>query len=162
MTGPHWLASARADLGLRELPGAPTAPRIAAWLQRLGAWWRDDETPWCGTAVAAWMLTAGFTPPKAWYRARSWADWGQPLAAPALGCVVVFARQGGGHVGLLTGLDTAGRLMVLGGNQGNRVSIAPFDRARVLAYRWPPGQRMPATAGLPVVRAEGAASSNEA
>lgn len=161
MTGPAWLDAARADLGVRELPGAPTAPRIAQWLQRLGAWWRDDETPWCGTACAAWMRAAGITPPAAWYRARAWAEWGAPLSEPILGCIVVFERQGGGHVGIVAGVDTVGRLLVLGGNQGDRVSIAPFDRARVVAYRWPLGVPMDAVRP-PITTAAGASSANEA
>lgn len=161
-TLPAWLASARRDIGLREIPGAQTAPRIAGWLQQLGAWWRDDETPWCGVAVAAWMRTAGITPPPAWYRAKAWSTWGTPLAAPVPGCVVVFERQGGGHVGLVEAVDQAGRLLVLGGNQGNRVSIAPFDRTRVAAYRWPQGVPLPAGVQLPVLASSAASSSNEA
>lgn len=30
--------------------------------------------------------------------------------------------------------------MVLGGNQGDAVSIAPMDVARVVSYRWPPDE----------------------
>ena len=140
---PVWLVSARNDIGLREIPGAPTAPRIQRWLVDLRAWWRDDETPWCGVAVAAWMRSASVALPRFWMRARAWADWGQPLDRPAHGCVVVFARQGGGHVGLVVGEDAAGNLLVLGGNQGNAVNVRAFPRARVLAYRWPPGRDLP-------------------
>lgn len=161
LTEPMWLQRARCDLGLRELPGAPTAPRIAGWLQQLGAWWRDDETPWCGTAVAAWMTACGIAPPSTWYRARAWSDWGSRLVNPVTGCVVVFERVGGGHVGLVVGQDQRGRLLVLGGNQGDAVCIAPFDRSRVLAYRWPAG--MPySTTGLPVIASAAASSSREA
>lgn len=53
MTDPAWLQFARSQIGVREIPGAPTAPAIAAWLNRLRAWWTDDETPWCGVFVAA-------------------------------------------------------------------------------------------------------------
>ena len=158
---PAWLTAAQADIGLREVPGAPTAPRIVQWLRDLRAWWKDDETPWCGTACAAWMRAAGITPPKAWYRAREWATWGQPLTVPVLGCIVVFERQGGGHVGLVAGIDSAGRLMVLGGNQGNAVSIAPFDRSRVLAYRWPAGATDPQLP-LSLMVSSAASSSDEA
>lgn len=141
---PAWLAAAREDIGLREVRGAPTAPKIAAWLQRLGAWWKDDETPWCGTACAAWMLAAGIQPPAAWYRAKAWATWGQPLGRAVEGCVVVFDRVGGGHVGLVVGETSGGRLLVLGGNQGDAVSVAAFPRDRAIAYRWPPGRDLPA------------------
>jgi uncharacterized protein (TIGR02594 family) len=163
MTEPHWLREAREYIGQRELPGAPTAPFIGRWLADLGAWWRDDATPWCGLAVATWMKACGVGLPKHWYRARAWLDWGVPLAAPAVGAVVVFERQGGGHVGLIVGKDERGRLLVLGGNQGDAVSIAPFDMQRVLGYRWPADQLalLPAS-GLPVLASADASSSNEA
>lgn len=132
---PYWLTIARHHLGTAEIPGKDTTPQIAKWLRELKAWWSDDETPWCGVFVAAMMETVDALPPH-WYRAKAWAEWGQPCA-PQTGCIVVFERKGGGHVGLLVGKDQGGRLLVLGGNQGNRVSIAPFDPSRVLAYRWP-------------------------
>lgn len=160
-----WLAEARQHIGLREIPGAPTAPTIQRWLSTLGAWWTDDETPWCGVAVAAWMQSADIKPPPNWFRARAWLDFGMPLIDPVVGCVVVFGREGGGHVGLVTGVDQRGRLLVLGGNQGNAVSEAPFERERVLGYRWPPNQfdllaRLPDV--LPIRVATGASSRNEA
>ena len=161
MAEPAWLVEARRHIGLRELPGAPTAPAIARWLQQLGAWWRDDETPWCGTAVAAWMQAVGVGPlPKFWMRAKAWAEWGQGLGAPAPGCVVVFERQGGGHVGLVVGEDAAGNLLVLGGNQGDAVNVRAFPRARALAYRWPPGRDLPGAGSL--TRGSAAATTGEA
>lgn len=161
---PIWLALAREDIGLRELPGAPTEPRISVWLKRLGAWWRDDETPWCGTAVAAWMVASGVKPSRAWYRAKDWLNWGAPLDNPVEGCVVIFGREGGGHVGIVAGQDDRGRLMVLGGNQGNAVSIAPFERGRVLGYRWPLEYiaMLDAGSALPRFASSGASSTNEA
>lgn len=142
-TDPALLRAAAVDLGLREIPGVRHAPRIERWLVQLGVWWRDDETPWCGVAMAGWALDCGLKPPRTAFRARSWADWGSPLPYPARGAVVVFNRPGGAHVGIVVGRDQRGRLMVLGGNQGDAVSIAPFDTDRVVAYRWPPGEPMP-------------------
>ena len=145
MTAPRWLAIARTHIGLREIPGKATAPTIEKWLRQLGAWWSDDSTPWCGVACAAWMREAGVaTLPTHWYRAKAWLDWGLPLTQPARGCVVVFERPGGGHVGLVDGKDQHGRLLVIGGNQGDSVSRAPFEVDRVLGYRWPPRVDLPA------------------
>lgn len=158
---PAWVTEARAHIGLREIAGAPTAPVIAGWLQQLGAWWRDDETPWCGTFVAHCMRAAGHQPPKAWYRAKAWADWGQPVA-PCRGAVVVFERQGGGHVGILVGKSPEGLLLVLGGNQGNAVNVMPFQLARAIAYRWPTDATAIARNPLPVMFAGGPVSTNEA
>lgn len=164
MTEPAWLIEARRHIGLREIHGAPTAPVIAGWLAKLGAWWADDETPWCGTAVAAWMQACSVPRPKHWYRAKGWLDWGIDIGAPVVGCVVVFEREGGGHVGLVVGRDTRGRLLVLGGNQGDAVSVAPFSLDRVAGYRWPAEFPVPAVGltRLPVMAAVGAASTNEA
>lgn len=165
-TDPLWLAIARQHLGVREIPGKATAPTIARWLRDLRAWWDSDDVPWCGTFVAAVLRDATVPLPAAWYRARAWLDWGTPLQHPAVGCVVVYERGGGGHVGFIVGQDTAGRLLTLGGNQGDRVSIAPFDRSRVLGYRWPPGRTaalLDYAGPLPLLASNGAPSSfNEA
>lgn len=158
---PIWLTEARRHLGVAEIPGPKTSPVISSWLHKLRAWWADDETPWCGVFVAACMDPAGLRLPKYWMRAKAWAEWGDALANPAVGCVVVFERQGGGHVGFVVGRTAEGRLLVLGGNQGNKVSIAEFDRARVLAYRWPTAVPY-AAAPLPVLASSGQLSTNEA
>jgi uncharacterized protein (TIGR02594 family) len=96
-------------------------------------------------------------------RAKAWAEWGSRLSAPIPGCIVVFERQGGGHVGFVVGRTAKGHLMVLGGNQGNRVSIAPFDRTRAIAYVWPSGMPMPPHSVLAMLDAGSAQlSTNEA
>ena len=51
---------------------------------------------------------------------QSYLSWGEKLDRPVLGCVVVFTRDGGGHVGFVVGKSTSGNLLVLGGNQGMR------------------------------------------
>ena len=161
MSQPTWLAIARADIGLREIPGKATAPRIALWLRQLNAWWTDDEAPWCGVACAAWFREATVALPKNWYRARAWLDWGVTLTKPVRGCVVVFERPGGGHVGLVEGRDQFGRILVIGGNQGNSVSIAAFTTDRVLGYRWPAGVPLPSDP-LPTFAGGVPVSTNEA
>lgn len=156
-----WMDEARFYLGLAEIPGVRHNATIQSWLLRLGAWWRDDETPWCGVFVAHCLRYSGHDVPPLWMRARAWAAWGRPIGGPVYGCVVVFERAGGGHVGFVAGIDPRGRLMVLGGNQGNRVSIAPFDPARVLAYRWPAGLPVPDKRALPVIKSAGPVSEDE-
>jgi uncharacterized protein (TIGR02594 family) len=95
---------------------------------------------------------------------RSWLNYGKPLSKPVLGCIVVFWRGSktgwSGHVGLVVGLDKAGNLMVLGGNQGDMVSIKPFGKERVLGYRWPGADV--AYTSLPILRSDGKVSTNEA
>lgn len=163
MSEPVWLEHARKDEGLKEIPGAAAAPRIRTWLRAMRAWWDEDETPWCGVAVDGWMRECGIAPPKNSFRARAWLDFGLRLDRPAVGAVVVFERQGGGHVGLIVGRDQRGRLMVLGGNQDNAVSIAPFAMERVAGYRWPADHLAALPLGaLPTLASLAPSSSNEA
>ena len=49
-----WISEARKHIGLRDIKGAKHNPTILAWLKynkESTAWWRDDETPWCGLFV---------------------------------------------------------------------------------------------------------------
>lgn len=162
MIEPAWLQAARKDVGQRETLGPNDSPWLRAILGKLGAAWLLGQ-PWCGGAVAYWMEAAGIKPAKNWFRAKAWLDWGVPLNLPALGCVVVFERKGGGHVGLVVGETPDGRLMVLGGNQGNAVNVAPFDRSRVIGYRWPvESVNKLGGQALPMFAHAGASSSNEA
>lgn len=156
----EWLEIARKYIGLREYPGAANNPRIVEWLAGLRAWWSTDDVPWCATFVAQVMKEAGLERPRHWYRAKAWAEWGDRLVLPAVGCVVVFERQGGGHVAFCVGTDTLGRIMCLGGNQGDAVTIAPFLRERVIAYRWPAGVPY-IYQPLPLISSQAAASTNE-
>jgi uncharacterized protein (TIGR02594 family) len=164
MTDPRWLTHARQFMGVREIPGKTTAPVIAKWLRRLNAWWADDETPWCGAFVGGCLADIGLAKPKNWYRARAYLDYGYPLRKPEVGCIVVFnggaKRPGGGHVGFVVAQDYQNRLMVLGGNQSNAVTIAPFAKSRVLGYRWPADAPPPKTDGLPLLASNGLSSSD--
>lgn len=160
---PSWLIVARSYLGVTEVPGKGDSPVIQRWLRGLKAWWSDDATPWCGVFAATCLREAGYQPPQHWYRARAYLDWGSALPSPRLGCIVIYERKGGGHVGFIEGRDASGRLMTLGGNQGDRVCILPFDPARVLGFRWPPGVAQPpvGAALLPVIESTGASSAKE-
>lgn len=161
MIEPRWLAVARVYLGVKEVPGIENSPVIYKWLVKLKSAWTDDATPWCGTFVATCFSESGIPIAKHWYRARDWLNWGVKLDSPTLGCVVVYARDGGGHVGFVVGRDKAGNLMTLGGNQGDMVSIRPFQMSRVLGYRWPE-KEVVILAPLPVLGSDGRISTNEA
>ena len=101
-------------------------------------------------------------------RSSNWARWGRVLDGLAVGCVVSMwlgKRKGAsGHVGFVVGRDRFNNLMVLGGNQANRVSLRPFKRARVLFYHWPKDHKAPARIGLgqlPVVASDSRVFTNE-
>lgn len=160
---PPWMAMARDKLGVREAPGKANSPIIMGWAKQLGAKvlgivYGADEVPWCGLFVAKVIAEAGLSPPRIAVRAKAWADWGEPCK-PCEGAVLVFARDGGGHVGFYAG-ETQRAFLVLGGNQGDAVTLALIEKSRLVASRWPAGVQR---SGLPIiVAAQGPLSTNEA
>jgi uncharacterized protein (TIGR02594 family) len=69
--------------------------------------------------------------------ARSFASYGQRLSGPQIGAIAVMGRRGGGHVGVVSGIDAGGNPIVVSGNNGNRVREAPISRGRIYAYVMP-------------------------
>jgi len=162
-TEPTWLAYARRQIGVAEIVGPKNNPTIMAWAKKLGAKIlginvTDDESPWCGLFVAQCMNEVGIKPASVAVRASSWDKWGVRVV-PTLGCVLRFQRPGGGHVGFYVG-ENKTHYLVLGGNQGNKVSIASIEKARCVEARWPTG--LPGTTKPVFTTITGAASQNEA
>ncbi len=148
-----WVVEARKLIGHAEVKGPQHSPEILQmWRDIKRGGIKDDETPWCAAFVGAMLERAGFRSSR-FESAKSYLDWGQHLALPVPGCVVVFTRQGGGHVGFAVGRDSSGNLLVLGGNQSDAVNIRAFPVSRVTGYRWPAGVPVPSEP-LPVLSAE--------
>ena len=132
-----WITEAFNYKGMREIVGIRHNSNIIKWLINLGAWWRDDETPWCGTFVAHCLTTTKRAIPTFWMRAKAYASNGTVLSQPAYGCLGVMSRKGGGHVCFIIGQTSDNRLVVIGGNQNNAVSVASYPRSRFDAFVWP-------------------------
>jgi uncharacterized protein (TIGR02594 family) len=145
-TEPAWLRAARAKLGTREAPGAANNPVIVGWATRLGTKvlgiaFNGDTVPWCGLFMAQCMSEAGIASPPIAIRAKAWATWGSNLALDKLapGAVLVFGRVGGGHVAQYLGQDET-HFHILGGNQGDAVTIMRKLKGDLIAARWPKGE----------------------
>ena len=132
-----WLEEAQKFIGLRETVGSASNPVIVQFwkdIKRGGI--KDDATPWCAAFVGAMLERVGIRSSR-FESAKSYLEWGELLKEPTPGCVVVFSRDGGGHVGFVVGQQANGDLMVLGGNQSDAVNIRAFSTSRVSRYRWP-------------------------
>lgn len=140
------LDHAKSFIGLKEVAGAASNPAILAMLQLDAKWPTGDETPWCSAFANFVTSNCGLERSRS-LAARSWLKVGEPIARPDAqpGDVVILKRGAGvqpgpevlnasGHVGFVSGFEN-GKVLVLGGNQGDSVSIAAFPEARVLGYR---------------------------
>jgi len=160
MIEPTWLIEARKHIGTKEIPGIRHEPKILQWwkaIKRSGI--KTDEVPWCAAFVGGCLEAAGIVSSR-FESAKSYLTWGVQLNKPVLGCIAVLTRKGGGHVFFVTGESVDGRLLGVGGNQNNMVSVAAFDKARVVGYRWPIAIPVP-KAPLPVINSNLTSSINE-
>lgn len=157
---PRMLRAALDLYGVKEIIGENDNPTILDWATECGIrGYSGDDIPWCGLFMAVIAKRAGKKIPENPLWARNWAAWGEPCR-PELGAVMVFSRQGGGHVGLYCAEDSE-YYHVLGGNQGDTVSITRIRKQRLIACR--NSYRVkPATVRPVLVVGDGAISNNEA
>lgn len=136
---PPWLEAAWRELGEREAKGGRPNPRIVSLYRDAGhPGIKSDATAWCAAFVGACLERTAMASTRS-LLARSYLDWGSPIAEFRLGAVAVLSRTSDpalGHVGFLIG-ETGDKLLLLGGNQSDSVSVAAFDRRRLLGMRWP-------------------------
>lgn len=169
---PKMIAAALQYLGVKEIPGAASNPVILDMAKGLGISriYTNDDTSWCALFVNHIMRIVG--KPQVNYkndkynllRAKFLLNWGNEINPEnaLLGDVVIIDRPGGGHVFLLIGFTKDGNLIGIGGNQGNKVSIAEFDKDRVLGVRRYYATGIPASAKKYTLDSEGIVSTNEA
>lgn len=149
---PIWLHHALGYVGLEEIPGVANNPTIMGWAMDLNVNYAGDHIAWCGLFVAAMLKKAapGIVLPENILGAREYRTVGHEIdtASVSMGDLMVFWRGSKsdwrGHVGFYMGM-AGGSILVLGGNQSNKVSIDRQDRQKLLAIRRP---SIPESSGL--------------
>ena len=158
---PRTITEALKLLGTLEVKGNGNNPAIIKWAKELGI--RDynmDSIPWCGLFAAIVTARAGKDVVDAPLWARNWAKFGSKADQARLGDILVFVRDGGGHVGFYIA-ESATTYHVLGGNQGDSVSIVEVAKSRCVAVRRPVYNAMPASVKSFKLTSDGKLSTNE-
>lgn len=169
-TLPRCIQEGLALHGVAEVVGKGSNATIIGWRDELNqngvriAGYSDDDIPWCGLFAAVVVfrrarVAAEVVKDSLW--ALNWASYGVKSPKASLGDVLVFKRPSGGHVGFYIAEDAA-CYHVLGGNQGNRVSVTRIAKNRCVAVRRPPYHNQPASVKPYRVSAQGEVSKNEA
>lgn len=151
--------------GTLEVAGAGNSPTILAWAREThldADGYTADSVPWCGLFMALVAQRSGYPVPKHPLWALNWQGFGEVAHQPCLGDVLVFLREGGGHVGLYIAEDRDA-YHVLGGNTSDAVKIARIAKTRLRAARSPVYRiGRPASSRPYIVTAKGGLSQNEA
>lgn len=112
---------------------------LSAFFRKAGGQTLDpSETAWCAAFVNSVLGAHGKGGTDS-LAARSFLSYGEPVTTPSRGDIVVLRRgtQGWqGHVGFYVG-EEGDNILVLGGNQSNKVSIDKYPKRRLLGYRRP-------------------------
>jgi uncharacterized protein (TIGR02594 family) len=115
-------------------------PKIVSYFAEVGhSWVKDDETAWCAAFVGAMLKRAGL-PHTGKLNARSYLDWGNPIAIEDAkpGDIAIFSRGNPngwqGHVAFVDRMHKD-HIDVLGGNQSNQVNVRSYPKQRLLGIR---------------------------
>jgi len=161
---PKVIAEAMRYYGISEVKGKASNPVIMQWAKNVGVEkvYTNDDIAWCGLFAAQVVKKAGFDPVSAPLWALNWSNFGEGQKIAMLGDILVFKREGGGHVGFYVGEDKD-YFHVLGGNQRDQVNIMRIAKRRCVAIRrckWKTAQ--PESVKQYFLSATGTISTNEA
>lgn len=139
---PDYYAYAKSLVGLKEVPGPASNPKILAMIRQwLPSADDDSTTAWCGALVAHVMAEFGYPIAEHPLLARSWMHVYRevPYDQAREGDLAVLWRGAPsdwrGHVAFVDGADKD-QISLLGGNQSNAVTIEQYGANRVLGvYR---------------------------
>jgi uncharacterized protein (TIGR02594 family) len=132
-----------------SVPGAPAANRFASSSygssdlvtearRYLGGNPTGRSSLWCARFMNLVLQRSGHRGTGS-DLASSFAHYGTRVSGPQVGAIAVMGRRGGGHVGIITGIDASGNPIMISGNNRNRVREAPISRGRIYAYVMPNG-----------------------
>jgi uncharacterized protein (TIGR02594 family) len=95
--------------------------------------WAHD---WCGRFMNLVLERTGHRGTGSNF-ALSFARYGRRLSGPQVGAVAVMSRNGGGHVGVVSGVLPNGDVKVISGNHGHKVAESVYSRGRIVAFVLP-------------------------
>jgi uncharacterized protein (TIGR02594 family) len=131
---PEWMRIAKNEIGVKERRVGDN-PRVLEYHASTKLRATHDNVAWCSSFVCWCFERAKVASPRS-ARAKDFLNWGVKLYFPKPGCVVVFSRDLGGHVGFYV-YETEDHIYVLGGNQSDAVNVSPYKKENLLGYRWP-------------------------
>jgi uncharacterized protein (TIGR02594 family) len=92
---------------------------------------------WCGAFMDLILKRTGHA--GGGNLAKAYANYGMRVSGPQVGAIAVMGRRGGGHVGVVSGVDPNGNPIVVSGNHNRTVAESVYPAGRISAYVLPGG-----------------------
>ena len=92
---------------------------------------------WCGAFMDLVLKRTGHA--SGGNLAKAYANYGTRVSGPQVGAIAVMGRRGGGHVGVVSGIDPNGNPIIISGNHNRTTAESVYPASRVTAYVLPRG-----------------------
>src|SRR5262245_44644323 len=124
-------AYARAQSHANSAYGGPTSNALVTEARKyIGTNPTGRASLWCGAFMD--MVGGGNL-------ASAYTRYGSRVSGPQVGAIAVMGRRGGGHVGVVSGIDANGNPIIVSGNHNRTVAESAYPASRIHAYVLPRG-----------------------
>jgi uncharacterized protein (TIGR02594 family) len=90
---------------------------------------------WCGAFMDKVLRESGYR--GGGNLASGYSHYGTRVSGPQIGAIAIMGRRGGGHVGVVSGIDANGNPIIISGNTWSRAS---GGRHTTLEHSYPAGR----------------------
>ncbi len=117
--------------------GASSNDLVSAARKYIGTNPTGRGSLWCGAFMDFVLRQTGHK--GGGNLASGYAHYGTRVSGPQVGAIAVMGRHGGGHVGVVSGIDGNGNPIIVSGNHNHTVAESVYPRGRITAYVLPGG-----------------------
>lgn len=128
----HRASIAAAKQPVAESAGITSSALVAEARKYIGTNPTGRKRLWCGAFMDMVLKRTGHA--GGGNLALGYEHYGTRVSGPQVGAIAVMGRRGGGHVGVVSGIDPSGNPIIVSGNHNNTVAESVYPRARIAAY----------------------------
>ncbi|HEY6382076.1 MAG TPA: TIGR02594 family protein [Pseudolabrys sp.] len=129
-------AYARAQSHANSAYGGPTSNALVTEARKyIGTNPTGRASLWCGAFMDMVLKRTGHR--GGGNLASAYSRYGTHVSGPQVGAIAVMGRRGGGHVGVVSGIDANGNPIIVSGNHNRTVAESVYPARRIHAYVLP-------------------------
>jgi uncharacterized protein (TIGR02594 family) len=129
---------ARAQSHSNSAYGGPTSNVLVTEARKyIGTNPTGRASLWCGAFMDMVLKRTGHQ--GGGNLASAYTRYGTRVSGPQVGAIAVMGRRGGGHVGVVSGIDANGNPIIVSGNHNRTVAESVYRASRIHAYVLPGG-----------------------